>query len=367
MMALRYRRGDSRARSGPFVYLLGGSARCRDLDPGGPAPGRLRPHRRRRPRRDAAALDRVDGVLRNEPRVEAAGLQLGDRVAIAGELLVVVEDRGRALLVPVPSLVQAAQQRRRATTGSAATVAPTARPDDASLREVFARSCGARLGWWSRPGARPVAAATTTARTSPRSGGNDITRVGSRRNPPGADRRSQRPAAQRPPSWRGGGGGLAADQRRRTGPAAAPAPAGQTGRLRRCRARTPKLFERTGPTCSRYVAGAAAPIAPAATAFGRRRGSAPFQPRDRVRVRRHPGSMSDDPRHRVDDLVDARRAGRAGPRRARRPGRLRDYGRDREYVVRRHRSAPTTGACRTSCASVNADGGGDRPKTSAQG
>lgn len=57
-------------------------------------------------------LESESGLLHNEQRVPSATLQAGDRVAIAGELLVLAVDDGSAALVPIPALRQAAVQRR---------------------------------------------------------------------------------------------------------------------------------------------------------------------------------------------------------------------------------------------------------------
>ncbi len=61
-----------------------------------------------------------DGILVNEERVVEAALRPGDRIALAGELMVVVADDGSAALVPIPALRQAAQQRRMQSVRAAA-------------------------------------------------------------------------------------------------------------------------------------------------------------------------------------------------------------------------------------------------------
>jgi hypothetical protein len=90
-------------------YLLGSAPDC-DLHVGGAAARHACIHVS-----DGARIQDLSGghgVLVNEERVEEAGLGPGDRVALAGELMVVVADDGSAALVPVPALRQAAQQRR---------------------------------------------------------------------------------------------------------------------------------------------------------------------------------------------------------------------------------------------------------------
>lgn len=91
-------------------YLLGSAESC-DLRVAGAAPV----HARLTVTEGGASvtdLGTEQGLLHNEVRVESAPLVPGDRIALAGELLVVTEDDGSATLVPIPALREAATQRR---------------------------------------------------------------------------------------------------------------------------------------------------------------------------------------------------------------------------------------------------------------
>ena len=91
-------------------YLLGSAESC-DLRIAGAAPV----HARLSVTEDGATVTDLDselGLLHNEVRVESASLVPGDRIALAGELLVVIEDDGTSTLVPIPALRAAATQRR---------------------------------------------------------------------------------------------------------------------------------------------------------------------------------------------------------------------------------------------------------------
>jgi hypothetical protein len=57
-------------------------------------------------------LSEKAGVLHNEEKVNFGVLQPGDRLGIAGELIVVMVDDGATTVVPIPKLRQAAQERR---------------------------------------------------------------------------------------------------------------------------------------------------------------------------------------------------------------------------------------------------------------
>ncbi|MFT4514276.1 MAG: hypothetical protein ACI91B_002985 [Planctomycetota bacterium] len=57
-------------------------------------------------------LSETAGVLHNEEKVASGKLYPGDRLGIAGELIVVVVDDGTAAVVPIPELRQAASERR---------------------------------------------------------------------------------------------------------------------------------------------------------------------------------------------------------------------------------------------------------------
>ena len=57
-------------------------------------------------------LSEMAGILHNEEKVRSGELQPGDRLGIAGELIVVMADDGNALVVPIPELRQAAKECR---------------------------------------------------------------------------------------------------------------------------------------------------------------------------------------------------------------------------------------------------------------
>ena len=57
-------------------------------------------------------LSETAGVLHNEEKVLSGQLRPGDRLGIAGELIVVIADDGSTAVVPTPQLRQAAQRRR---------------------------------------------------------------------------------------------------------------------------------------------------------------------------------------------------------------------------------------------------------------
>ncbi|MGC6488451.1 MAG: hypothetical protein ACON4Z_12455, partial [Planctomycetota bacterium] len=109
LLALRFE-GQTYALEPGRSYLLGSAAEC-DLRVPGAAPHHARldvtPD-------DATVVDLsgAEGLLHNEVRVASARLRPGDRVAVAGELMVVAEDDGAAALVPIPALREAASQRR---------------------------------------------------------------------------------------------------------------------------------------------------------------------------------------------------------------------------------------------------------------
>jgi len=109
LLALRIE-GQSYALEPGRSYLLGSAAEC-DLRVAGAAPQ----HARLDVSADVvrvADLGAPEGLLHNEVRVGSAELRPGDRVAVAGELMVVVEDDGSAAFVPVPAMREAAAERR---------------------------------------------------------------------------------------------------------------------------------------------------------------------------------------------------------------------------------------------------------------
>lgn len=109
LLALRFE-GQSHALEPGRSYLLGSAVDC-DLRVEGAAPR----HARLDVDEEAATLTDLsdeEGLLHNEVRVSRARLVPGDRVAVAGELIVVAEDDGSATLVPVPAMRRAAAQRR---------------------------------------------------------------------------------------------------------------------------------------------------------------------------------------------------------------------------------------------------------------
>lgn len=57
-------------------------------------------------------LSESDGVLHNEEKLSSGRLHPGDRIGIAGELIVVMIDDGSAAVIPIPALRQAASERR---------------------------------------------------------------------------------------------------------------------------------------------------------------------------------------------------------------------------------------------------------------
>jgi hypothetical protein len=91
-------------------YLLGNADEC-DLRIAGAEPIHIRL---------SVTADRVTfedlsesaGVLHNEEKVRSGELRPGDRLGIAGELIVVMVDDGTATVVPIPELRQAASERR---------------------------------------------------------------------------------------------------------------------------------------------------------------------------------------------------------------------------------------------------------------
>jgi hypothetical protein len=109
LLALRFG-GQSYALEVGRSYLLGSAAEC-DLC----VPGAAAHHARVEVGADVATITDLSGdagLLHNEARVDAAQLSQGDRVALAGELMVVSDDDGTAALVPIPALRAAAAQRR---------------------------------------------------------------------------------------------------------------------------------------------------------------------------------------------------------------------------------------------------------------
>ena len=127
-------------------YLLGSADDC-DLRIADAAPRHARIHVG-----DGAGIRDLgggDGILVNEERVAEAALCPGDRIALAGELMVVVADDGSAALVPIPARSDrprssaacraCARRPRRFATKSARS--PTSSPS----------TCAARPGCCSRP------------------------------------------------------------------------------------------------------------------------------------------------------------------------------------------------------------------------
>lgn len=109
MLALRFG-GQSHALEPGRAYLLGSAGAC-DLR----VPGAAALHARLLVADDHATIEDLgdgDGVLVNEDRVSRAQVAPGDRIAIAGELMVVQADDGTAALVPLPAMREAATQRR---------------------------------------------------------------------------------------------------------------------------------------------------------------------------------------------------------------------------------------------------------------
>lgn len=109
LLALRC--GDqSHALEPGRAYLLGSADAC-DLRVTGAATH----HARVTVTDDGASIEDLgadDGVVVNEERVTTAALAAGDRVAIAGEVLIVQIDDGTAAFVPLPAMRAAATQRR---------------------------------------------------------------------------------------------------------------------------------------------------------------------------------------------------------------------------------------------------------------
>lgn len=79
-------------------------------------------------------LSEIAGVLHNEEKVSSGVLQPGDRLGIAGELIVVMADDGTATVVPIPELRQAAQERR--VKKVRLTAVALRRPDETFLQQV---------------------------------------------------------------------------------------------------------------------------------------------------------------------------------------------------------------------------------------
>ncbi|HEB51845.1 MAG TPA: VWA domain-containing protein [bacterium] len=91
-------------------YLLGSADDC-DLRIAGAEPHHARLH----VAADGVTLTDLgsrSGVLHNEVRAAETRVQIGDRIAIGDEVMVVCRDDGTATLVPIPSLRQAAAARR---------------------------------------------------------------------------------------------------------------------------------------------------------------------------------------------------------------------------------------------------------------
>lgn len=116
-------------------YLLGSAVEC-DLRIADAEPR----HARLEVDSDGARLTDLgsgSGVLHNELRVaEPVPLALGDRIAVAGELIVVVPDLGDAAFIPIPELRQAASERRIAQVRIAAAAL---RHHDETFSELMAR------------------------------------------------------------------------------------------------------------------------------------------------------------------------------------------------------------------------------------
>ena len=82
-------------------------------------------------------LSEAAGLLFNEEKVLQAAIRPGDRVGIAGELMVVTADDGTAALVPIPQLRQAAIARRIVKVRAAA--AALRRQDDGTFAQLMAK------------------------------------------------------------------------------------------------------------------------------------------------------------------------------------------------------------------------------------
>ena len=67
----------------------------------------------------ATDISNKSGILLNEEKVASAELHPGDRLGVAGELIVVIADNGTSALVPVPGLRQAASVRKIRTQAAA--------------------------------------------------------------------------------------------------------------------------------------------------------------------------------------------------------------------------------------------------------
>ncbi|MFK7740722.1 MAG: VWA domain-containing protein [Planctomycetota bacterium] len=111
LLALRI--GEQRHALEPGrTYLLGSSDEC-DLRVQG-----TEPQHAQLEITDAGAqlkdLSGEAGLLVNEERATSAELKAGDRIALAGELIVVIQDDGEATMVPLPELRRAANDRRKA-------------------------------------------------------------------------------------------------------------------------------------------------------------------------------------------------------------------------------------------------------------
>ena len=109
LLALRFG-GQSHALEPGRDYLIGSSNEC-DLQIAGAAPQHARL---------CVASDRVTiydlgsapGLLHNEVQVSVAQLTVGDRIAIAGEIIIVIADDGNAALIPIAAMRNAAGERR---------------------------------------------------------------------------------------------------------------------------------------------------------------------------------------------------------------------------------------------------------------
>lgn len=133
LLALRLG-GSSHALEPGRDYLLGSAENCdlRILD-AEPAHARLSV--------STAGTSLIDlssesGLLVNEEKITQALVQPGDRLAIGGELIVVMADDGTAAFVPIPELRQAAKARRFVKVRT--TAAALRRQEDGSFAQLMA-------------------------------------------------------------------------------------------------------------------------------------------------------------------------------------------------------------------------------------